>query len=318
MTHYIGVRDPGRSGGSWLMYLCNVHPAGMLLLGEPHLPMELGFTYPCSSRVYDEYVIKFMQDQARLGKAVTGIVKCFRPWAADFILENGGRIFQLVRNPMEVVGSNMGKKPGSDMRFLGHKARNEEENFKAHCMYYQKAYSHIFADWRKEPIVRIEDLNRSCGKDGAFLKAVMEYVTQTEWSDGYIRHICKTYLPGYFYGLETIKEDGVIVGIKKNTVLAYESWRMNWFDDPRASEYWNSWGEETRTTFVEILGPVCRQLGYNCQDRPGHVDEKWPLVGQYAWRAHAAQLRAIPYEGDVVIRGSFPYGEPGLPKWRGK
>ena len=35
-------------------------------------------------------------------------------------------------------------------------------------------------------------------------------------------------------------------------------------------------------------------------------------------RRYKEGVYAIPYEGDVVIRGSFPYGEPGLPKWRGK
>jgi len=316
MTHYLGVRDPGRSGGSWLMYLCNVHPAGMLLVGEPHLPTELGFPYPCDSETYDRHVIRFMLSQTAQGKAVTGIVKCFRPWAAQFIIEHGGRIFQLVRNPMEVVGSNMGKKPGSDLRYLGHRSRDENDNFRAHCMYYREAYGAMVNTWRQEPIVRIEDFNRSCGSDGAFLKAVMEYVTQTEWPDGYIQHICKTYLPGYFYGLETIRENGIVVGIKPDTVLAYESWRMNWFDDPRAGEYWAAWGDETRAAFVDILGPVCDRLGYNCRDRPGHVDADWPLVTQYAWKAQAAQLKPIPYEGDVIIRGSFPHGKPGLPAWR--
>lgn len=317
MTHYLGVRDPGRSGGSWLMYLCNVHPAGMLLVGEPHLPTELGFSYPCDWETYDKHVIKFMQDQTRLGMAVAGIVKCFRPWAARFITKNGGRIFQLVRNPMEVVGSNMGKKPGSDVRYLGHKAKDENENFRAHCLYYKESYGAIYSAWKQEPVVRIEDLTRSCGLDGAFLKAVMEYMTQTPWPDGYIAHICKHYLPGYFYGLETIRKDRVVIGIEPNTVLAYESWRMNWQDDPRASEYWDAWGDDTRAIFVETLGPLCDSLGYNCRDRPGRVNTDWTLVNQYAWKEQAAALKPIPYEGDTTIRGAFPHGPSGLPRWKG-
>jgi hypothetical protein len=289
----------------------------MLLLGEPHLSIELGFPYPCDWQVYDEHIIQFMVDQTKRGLAVAGIVKCFRPWAAEFIVQNGGSIFQLVRNPMEVVGSNMGKKPGSDLRYLGHKARDENDNFRAHCLYYRESYGGIWADWKREPIVRIEDLTRSCGRSGLFLKAVMEYVTQTSWPDGYINHICQTYLPGYFYGMETIREGEAVVGIRDDTVFAYEPWRMNWYDDPRAAEHWASWGSLSREIFAETLGPLCDNLGYDYRDKPGFTKTDWPLATQYAWKEQAHSLQPIPYEGPVEIRGAWPHGDRGLPRWKG-
>lgn len=313
MTHYLGIRDPGRSGGSWVMYLCNIHPAGMIILGEPHLSIELDFPWPgTGAQAYDQKIIDFMISQTQQGRAVAGIVKCFRPWCTEWIVQNGGRIIALVRNPMEVLGSNMNKKPGSDVQFLGHKARDANEQFQAHAMYYRTAYEEIWSHRRNEPVTRIEDYNRSCGGDGRWLKAVMEWATQTPWPDGYIEHICKTYLPGYFYGMECVKQNGIVVGTKGDPI-AYEPWRMNWYDDPRASEYWAGWSEMERRIFREILGPICDNLGYNCRDYPGQVDVDWPLKDQYAWRG--IPLSSIPYQGEVVIRGSYPHGKVGLPRW---
>jgi len=313
MTHYLGVRDPGRSGGSWLMHLCNVHPAGMRIVGEPHLDSELGIPWPgISSEEYDRYVIRFLESQ---DVACAGIVKCFRPWAAKWIVQHGGRIIALVRNPMEVLGSNMGKKAGCDLQFLGRKARDANEQFQAHAMYYRAAYEEIWKNWRTEPITRIEDYNRSCGGDGQFLKQVMEWATQTEWPDGYIAHIQEHYLPGYFYGLQTIMEDGIVVGMISDPI-AYEAWRMNWYDDPRAAEYWAGWSEQERGIYARILGPTSASFGYNYTDRPGHVDVDWLLKTQYAWKN--AVLASLPYQGEVIIRGSYPHGPAGLPVWRPK
>jgi len=314
-TQLFGVRDPGRSGGSFLMHIINRHPAGMSVLGELHMPSQLNFEYPCSTEKYDEYGIAFLQSQIDQGRAAAGIVKCFWNDAVAFIRGHGGHIIQLVRNPMEVAGTNMYRKIDVDYRFLGRKAKNMAELFRAHLLYYQLSYSGFFNRRIAEPIVRIEDLNRSCGGDGAFIKVVMEHITQTEFSPGYVKHIQKYYLPGYHYGCHAIKENRIVVGIEPG-VYPYEKWRMSWGDDPRPGEYWNSWTAEEQGMARDILGPISEKFGYNCTDRPGYTETGWLYSKDLPWSAAALGLVAIPYTSDVETRQAYPYSKENPPDYR--
>lgn len=296
------------------MHICNVHPAEMVVLGELHLPTELNFPYPCPAKEYDERGIAFLESQMSRGIAAAGIVKCFRPWAEHFILDQGGRIVQLVRNPMEVVGFRTHKpsfyKPDMDLRFLGRKAQNKTDWFRAHVAYYAKSYMGLLRNWRHEPLIRIEDLSRSCGGNGLLFKSAMEYITQTPFPIGYVRHIQQHYLPGYHYPCETIWHDGVVVGTE-STPQPYQDWRMSWGDDPFPTIYWQSWTPTEREIFAEGLGPACDRMGYNYRDRPGFADIIWPLGEKYAWSKYP--LKEIPFTDDLPTREGYPFGKPGLP-----
>lgn len=313
MTHLFGIRDPGRSGGSWLMHTCNAHPAIMRVVGEFHL--SLGFAWPCPVAEYDARVVGFLESQVAQGIAAAGIVKCFWGKTVNLIRGQGGRIVQVIRNPMEVVGFRMhGKvyhKAGVAQRFLGREAKNRTELFRAHALYYKTSYGAVFKKWRQEPVVRLEDLNRSCGGDGLVFKGVMEYMTQTEFPIGYVRHIQEHYLPGYHYSHRLVQQDGVVVGIEP-VVYAYESWRMSWADDAQPGCYWETWSPEERGVFAEVLGPVCDSLGYNYRDRPGFTDTQWPLSHRYPWSRGCLEpippvspgphvRRGIPQEVDLPI-----------------
>jgi hypothetical protein len=285
----------------------------MRVLGEIHTKGQLDFPYPQPPGRYDAHGIGFLQSQMDQGIAVTGIVKSFRGRAEKFILENGGRIVQLVRNPMEVAGSNMYKKPGSAPRMLGHKARDQLEDFLAHVLYYERTYSLVIGREAQEPIIRIEDLNRSCGGDGLFFKAVMEYVTQTEWPIGYVRHIQENYLPGYRYPVTVVKKNGVVVGIE-SAPFSYEPWRMSWGDDPRPREHWDSWAQEERDIAREALGEVSKALGYNCWDNPGFTELDWPLRDHFPWAKAGRTLAPVPHNLDFESRLTRR-GESGLPAY---
>lgn len=312
-TQVFGVRDPGRSGGSWLMHYCNVHPAGMRVLGEVHLPSELDFPYPCPGGgvEYNKRVIAFLQSQIDQGVAATGIVKCFQSPTVEFIRKHQGHIIQVIRNPMEVAGTNVYKKKGFAERFLGHPARDKGEDFLACMIYYKTSYEGILVRKEQEPIVRLEDLNRSCGGDGHFFKVTMEYMTQTEFPVAYVKHIQQWYLPAYHYGCYAVKDDGVVVGIDSRPYV-YESWRMTWGDDPRPTEYWESWTDNERAMFAEHIGPVSAILGYNYTDRPGYTDVDWALRDTFPWGQAGSTLAPTLYDLDVETRAAYP-GKKGLP-----
>ena len=302
MTQYLGIRDPGAAGGSWIMYLCNHHPARMRILGEAHREPQLDFAgdgepWPgITVERYDEKVIAFMDSQAAQGIACTGIVKCFWAKGAAHIRARGGRILSLVRNPLLVVGVNRRKDKAPEL-YLGHAPRNDDEQFLAINLYYKESYQAIWRMREKEPITRIEDYNRSCGTDGRFLKEVMEWATQTDWPDEYIKYVREHCLPGYAYPIKTRRENGVVVGI--DSVLSVrEPWRMNWYDDPRAERIWKSWPAYERDVFADTMGEVAQLFGYNYLTQPGFVEPDWALRDAYAWSG--ADLRPIPYEGDVM------------------
>lgn len=294
MTQLFGIRDAGHAGGSWIAHCCNVHPAEMRVLGEAHVPTQLDFPYPSQPGEYDRQILAFLQSQMDQDVAAAGIIKCFRRLSEKFIKAQHGRIVQLIRNPMEVVGSSLYKKKGFAQRMLGHPARDKEEDFLAYVLYYQRSYEGMVHRSRQEPIIRIEDLNRSCGGDGQFFKAVMEHMTQTEWSMDYVRHIQRWYLPGYRYWWRTIKRNKIVVGIEAFS-HGHERQRMSWADDTRASVHWEGWTPTERKMFLHALRPVSDRLGYNCRDRPGYTDMRWPLRDQCPWSAAGASL--LPIEG---------------------
>lgn len=315
MTHLFGIRDPGRSGGSWVAYCCNVHPAVMRVLGEVHVPTQLDFPYPSPKGEYDRQIIVFLQSQMDQKIAAAGIIKCFQPYSQKFIREHKGRIVQLVRNPMEVAGFNVYKKIGAAERMLGHPARDQDEDFHAHMLYYELSYNAILHRRKQEPIIRIEDLNRSCGGDGQFFKAVMEYMTQTDWPVEYIKHIQRWYLPGYHYPFKVVKRDGIVVGIE-TTPFAHQLWRLSWGDDPRPGEYWQAWTPKQRTMFTSALTEVSRYLGYDCLDNPGFTEIDWPLRDTFPWAGAGQTLQPVPHESDYESR--LPRkGKVGLPAFGG-
>lgn len=301
MTNYLGVRDPGRAGGSWIIYLCNTHPAGMRLVGEAHRPEQLDFAadgepWPgISTARYDEKVIAFMESQEAQGVACAGVVKCFWDKGRRFILDHGGRIFALVRNPMLVVGVNRHKNKNA-AHYLGHEPTNEEESFRAILLYYRDIYLGLWQRRFEEPITRIEDYNRSCARDGRFLKEVMEWATQTPWDGDYICTIQANCFPGYSYPLRAEKDGKTIVKLGSAPTVR-ERWRMNWCDDPRPQAYWEAWSSAERQAFAEIMGEVCDLFGYDYRQQPGFVQPSWELENAYSWSG--AGLEPVPYSGGV-------------------
>ena len=317
MTHLVGINDPGRAGGSWLAYIGRVHPVGMRILGEAHVSTQLDFPYPCPPREYDDHIIAFLKSQTLQGVRVAGIIKSFWKYTRKFILDNGGRICTVLRNPMEVVGFKMHKKPKPGLK----------PSFGAHVLHYKKVYEVRMAQSGEQPVVRLEDLNRSLGGDGQFFKSFMEWLTKTPFPQGYIEHIQRHYLPGYYYGLSTVRVNGIVVDVH-SAVIRCQPWRMQWGDDPRPGEFWESWSEEERELFAEGLGPICEKLGYNYTDRPGFTEKDWSLASEYAWGKLADTLEPVPYDRSFTGRELEPdwpwldlktIREPcKLPIWKGE
>jgi len=307
MTHFFGIRDPGRAGGSWLIYCLNQHPApgGIAIVGEAHMPAQLGSSD-------DARILMFLKAQEKQGRLAAGSCKCFHGYVEKFIKKSGGRIVTLLRNPMELVGcwrkrrSWVGGRAKWPPLYIGHPIENERD---AHlCLLHEVRgrYVPIIAKKDIEPIIRIEDLNRSCGSDGRLMQAVCEHITQVPFPMYYIRHIQEHYLPNLHYFLAVLKNDEGVAVAMKGIPVARGRDRTTWADDTNPTKFWNSWPEEERELFREFLQPICEQLGYNCTDNPGVTNVDWPMKGRYPW-AHAEDgLEFIPYVAPVK-----PKRQPG-------
>lgn len=297
MTHFFGIHDPGRAGGSWLARCFNQNPvpAGIVMLGEAHTATQLNFPHPDpgGKDTYDQHIIAFLKSQARQGRAATGMIKCFHAKAEAYMRARGGRFATLVRSPMELTGCWKGRRGWGQsesrrripMRAIGHfPPKNERENFA--CLLYEvrQRYLPIVKRAEREPLIRIEDLNRSVGGDGLFFQAVCEWLTQVPFPSYYVDVIRKWYLPCYHYPVCCIKnERGTVVGVAPIPSLRCDKSRMTWADDTNPPKWWNSWTGEEQGLFMEYLQETCEALGYNCTTSPGTVDVEWPMKGKYPW-----------------------------------
>jgi hypothetical protein len=154
---------------------------------------------------YDQALIQFFEDGLHWQWDAAGVVKSFRASTVKWVAGHGGRIAQMVRNPLFIAGHWAANIPGKAheaqgafQRAYGHPAHTEQELFAGimlHCA--NNFYKPFLARSGTCPLVRVEDTNRSMGQDGERFRVFCEWLTQCPFSAEWIAHVQENYLPAY-------------------------------------------------------------------------------------------------------------------------
>lgn len=292
MTRYFLVFSHGHSAGGWLAYLCNNHPSGKIsVLGEVQKPNQLAFKrrgIPMSH--ISAETIKFFEDRVYYGDTCLGIIKSFTRLVMDYVSKRGGLICQGVRNPIHIVGIRYKRKMGparQAFRGVYHRPmETDDEIFEGHAIYYAQGKYRAFLNRADQyPIYRVEDLNGSLGKDGAYFKRFMESLTRVEWPWEYVRHIQENNPPCQWHHMKIFWDD-------EDRACRVSTWipdgardygeYCHWGPDPSIPRYWNSWTDNQKELYQKWFGELDKRLGYN-QQHMGSVESNWEWAGKYEW-----------------------------------
>lgn len=297
-TNYFILGYPGHGGGDWMTLLCNNHPAKMSVVLEPNKEEMLDFEARGLDRKkdMDPELLRFFN--FRDGKdACVGVLKCEHSALWKWMKPRGGRCLRLMRNPITLIGTRMWRKVPDATRYIqklyNHKPENDDEMFEGHVMryaymFYERYLRQAAKDaHRPWPLVRLEDLNQSVGTDGKYFIRVMEWLTQTPWSQQYVKVIRHEYTPAHAAYTRVVFDADYNV----ERVLAWPRirWRgrfrtpSEWGEDVSpgsASRYWGNWSEEWRIRYLKHMGMLQARLGYN-QDHIGSTDPDWEFRGVY-------------------------------------
>jgi len=290
---YFLVFSHGHSAGGWLAYNCINHPCGRIsVLGEVPKPSSLAFKRRgIPNSAMSRETIKFFNDRVHFGDVCLGVFKSFRTDVIQYVQERNGLVLQCVRNPIHIVGVRQGRKMGPaerSFRSVYHRPmKTDDEIFEGHVIYYAEGKYRAFlkrADCY--PIYRVEDLNKSCGGDGAYFKRFMENLTGVEWPWEYVRHIQQNNLPCqlYDYRLEWDDQDRVCevtMKARDDKVRASGEY-CHWGPDPSIPRYWKQWTDSQKEIYQKWFGELDRRMGYN-QQHVGSVEDDWEWGGKYEW-----------------------------------
>jgi len=184
------------------------------------------------------------------------------------------------------MGKKMGPARASFQRAFNREMSNEYEVFEGHVIYYAlDKYRAFLARGNEYPIIRLDDLNHSLAGDAQYFKHTMEWLTQTEWPDDYVKYVQENNLPCqlYDYRVEWDKQERVKrIHSATRDVLRDGGQYNHWGDDPSYVEYWNLWDDKRKAIYLRWFGDLDRQLGYN-QSYPGSTDTEWEFAGKYDW-----------------------------------
>lgn len=296
-----------------MLGICNSNPyARMSVVGECDKPNMLAFKrrgLPTGdSAVYDREVYNFFESRLHYGDDVIGMVKSFQychvNWAIKRVGKKHVKVCQMMRNPR--VGFLLkwdSRVPWSARYFRKEHNRdpkNEREWFEAVLLRYTRRFYLKFLEKADvEPVVRLEDLNRSIGGDGRFFQNFMEWLTGTSWPMSYVEYIRKNFKPCWDYNVlvEWDKwpdgRDRVKRVITKPDTKIWK-YRDNWDEDPEPKQLWEQnasslglyvgrkMSEWQKKTFLKFIGPYEKRLGYN-QSYVGCVEREWECRKKYPW-----------------------------------
>lgn len=297
-THYFLLTYPGHGGGDWFCLMCNNHPAGMSVILEAY--KEEMFDFPSRGLDRRKHLDReyFRLLEFRTGKdACVGMLKNEHGTIWRWMEAREGRRIQLVRNPIALIGTRMWRKVVAATecirREYGHAPKNDEEMFEGHVMRYAYRFYETYLNRALEsgrnhwPLVRLEDLNHSIGTDAKYFIRVMEWLTQTPWSQQYAKVIRREYTPAHAaYGRVIFDED---FNVERILAWPHIRWRgrfgtpSQWGEDVSsgsASWYWENWSEDWRARYLKHMEVLQARLGYN-QGHVGSTDLDWECRGKW-------------------------------------
>jgi hypothetical protein len=290
------IRSIGHDGGNWTgLCICN-HPAQMSMLGELQKEGQLDLAgRGLTSDDRAEQTHKYIEDRIYYGDVAIGFYRWTWEnvkYARNRVGKDSVRVVSRVRNPLYRFASKWAAKKKAGKRWFekmyDREPRTEQEICEGCSAYFAENYfmkAIRKAERDGQPIVRLEDINRSMKKGGGFVKRHFEWLTKTEWPQWYIQHIHDNWTPGYVSrpALEWDDEGRV----SKVTWTQWDEprwkWRDNWDDDPRPAYHWNEkltdWEKELYMKYHERIERI---LGYN-QGEKGVADEGWAFRGTFPW-----------------------------------
>lgn len=189
----------GNSGGSWFERVCNSNPkikAWEEILRQLN-KLELLPKNPVERNIQsDKWVLEFLKEKIQENKYETlGFIKSFGPKTERFCLENNGRIVQMFRNPIKVVKYKMYKKRENCLYRNKFDISTKEGEFEAHVELYSNFYKKYISREKIYRTIRLEDLNTSLLTDCKYIREVLEYLTNVEWTLNQVFNIKSNVFP---------------------------------------------------------------------------------------------------------------------------
>lgn len=225
MPNYFLVYCIGNSGGSWLQDVLNTHPA-VKCWEEPR--RKLNLTGDIQGQLLD-----YLQSYDGPKESI-GYIKGFRDEIVAFVEDSGGRIIQLMRNPVQVIHGKRNRKDKATA-WWGREPENEAEFFEGLVCQEARRYRKFMAQSYKYPLIRLEDLSHSILYKNGFIHQVLRYLTQVSWAPeeslaGDFRYIWPHYRRGLTFA------EMFAPSYEKDYKAPFEK-RV----DPSAAEIWTHW-----------------------------------------------------------------------------
>jgi hypothetical protein len=298
--NYFLIYHVGHGGGNWLINTILNHPGHkMWVLGEINKPCQLDFDRRGIEDTVEnktEETLKYFEDAERTGCEAAGVIKCFTPAIRHYVQDHGGRLIQMLRNPLSKCGGSQSmrrlERPVRAGRYYeaeyGRQPKTHEEMVEAHFIYARrKFYDHFMRDKRAAlfPLVRLEDINQSMGHDSTFFIGLMEWLTQVSWPQTWIDNLRRYRRPNEQYrNWIAWTEKGRIADVCTEPLKgpAYMNRTSCFPIDPESMIVWNQWDSMHQEIYKKWFADVEKRLGYN-QDYPSSVSQDWEWAGRYEW-----------------------------------
>jgi hypothetical protein len=206
------------------------------------------------SKEIQERILEFFKGHVESGEyQACGLIKGFRIEIMEYIDERGGHFLQHVRHPIRHLHGTY-KRPKGAENGLGRKPENEEEYFLGQVRWHSSRYRKYLRRSDTIPLVRLEDLSASILGNGLYMRQVMTYITQVDWTAEDITRVRDSVPP-------------------RNQARFS---RIHWFHpassitdkDPSAFEIWRDWTSYQQVTFLHHYRTIMLSLGYAVPEKP--------------------------------------------------
>lgn len=184
------------------------------------------------ARRAEEILDLWREEMTKGHRAVGFLVHADKPAMAEplqrFCDKHNGRVLQIIRNPLSVVGFRTSKLDKDD--HLG---------FTAIVDLYARRYRLYLERGENWPVIKTEAMNHSVGTDGLYFRRVLEWWTGLEWAAEHWRHV----------------RDNVPPDKRRFD-------RHGWLDDPEPDKHWGNITNWQREAFLERFEDIMIGLGY--------------------------------------------------------
>jgi hypothetical protein len=258
--------NQGTSGGSWIADFCNTHPRVCLIEewnrkeGHP----KVGFGGMTRKGLHDMAFgyLQGLEAQAPAhGWQTVGLIKGFGQRVLDYALERGARITAQYKHPVRVLWAQR-KRIAQPRAWIEREEgaardpRDYAEFFTNQCKYKAHQYWIYWKRRERHRLVKLEDLSASIMGDRSYIRELLSWWHQLEWTSQDIDRAVAKVKPRHRGGC-------------KGDECWQEHWEANanvpWNNryDPPKEEIWASWKPWQHRLFLAEFGEIMTKLGYS-------------------------------------------------------